>query len=400
MERILSEVLSCLEKLKRKKYASQVFVGFDGFVDTLVRPVRSTGDSEHRYFQSIGEFASYLKGKEGKSCSIELEKITEKLGGNAAIYAQAISRLGIHTKCLGAFGYPEPLPLFQTEESDVELISISNPGICTALEFDDGKIMLSENEGINDLDYERIVRYAGEEPLYRMINESAMVSLMNWSEVPGCTGIWTGFLENIFPRLPKNERKKMFIDISDCSRRSNEDIRQMLELIRDFADYCEITLSLNYNEFEIVSSVMNAGDGEANTGSGQAAGDGTTNHSGSADGLAACDEAMEQQGRILCESCGLQYLIIHLRDGAYAFTKNISYYVDNRYVKHPLISTGGGDNFNAGLVYGIINGMGIEAAMTLGNAASGFYISHGRSATMNELSEYIHMWMQEREVAV
>ena len=204
----------------------------------------------------------------------------------------------------------------------------------------------------------------------------------------------------------------MFIDISDCSRRSNEDIRQMLELIRDFADYCEITLSLNYNEFEIVSSVMNAGDGEANTGGGQdvgdgptihsrqAAGGGPTIHSGLADGLAARDEAMEQQGRILCESCGLQYLIIHLRDGAYAFTKNISYYVDNRYVKHPLISTGGGDNFNAGLVYGIINGMGIEAAMTLGNAASGFYISHGRSATMNELSEYIHMWMQEREVAV
>lgn len=396
MERILSEVLSCLEKLKRKKYASQVFVGFDGFVDTLVRPVRSNGSSERRYFQSIGEFASYLKDKQGKSCSIELEKITEKLGGNAAIYAQAISRLGIHTKCMGAFGYPKPLPLFQTKEMDVELISISNPGICTALEFDDGKIMLSENEGINDLNYERLVSYAGEGQLYRMVNDSAMVSLMNWSEVPGCTGIWKGFLDNIFPGLPKNERKKMFIDISDCSRRSKEDIRQMLALIRDFSDYCEITLSLNYNEFEIVSSVVGS-DGAVDFGSGPI-GDG--NRSCSDGGQTCSFPDMEPQGHFLCEYCGLQYLIIHLRDGAYAFTKNISYYVDNRYVDHPMISTGGGDNFNAGLVYGIINGMGIEAAMTLGNAASGFYISHGRSATMDELMEYIHVWMQEREVAV
>lgn len=380
MERILSEVQSCLEKLKRKSYTAQVFVGFDGFVDTLVRPVRSSSPDGHTvYYENIGEFAGFLGSKSGKSCSIELEKITEKPGGNAAIYAHAISRLGIRTKCVGAFGYPKPLALFESPEADVELISISNPGICTALEFDDGKIMLSENGGINDLDYERLVDCMGEEHLYKMIYDSSMISLMNWSEVPGCTRIWNGFLENIFPRLPKIERKKLFIDISDCSRRSGEEIREMLGLIRDFSDYCEITLSLNHNEFEIVSGALKETSGN--------------------DPENVREPDLEVQGQIICENCNLQYLILHLRDGAYAFTKNLSYYVENRYVTHPLISTGGGDNFNAGLVYGIINGMGIEQAMTLGNAASGFYVSHGRSASLDELLLYVRSWLKEKEVA-
>lgn len=380
MERILLEVQSCLEKLKRKTYASQVFVGFDGFVDTLVRPVRQAGaDRNAVYFGSIREFADYLGSKSGKSCSIELEKITEKPGGNAAIYAHAISRLGIRTKCMGAFGFPEALPLFKSPGTDVELISISNPGICTALEFDDGKIMLSENGGINDLNYERLVDCIGEERLYKIIWESSMISLMNWSEVPGCTHIWNGFLENIFPKLPKTERKKMFIDISDCSRRSGEEIREMLGLIRDFSDYCEITLSLNHNEFEIVSAAL---EGALET---------PPEH--------APERALEDAGRLICENCNLAYLILHLRDGAYAFTKNLSYYVENRYVTHPMISTGGGDNFNAGLVYGIINGMGIEPSMTLGNAASGFYVSHGRSASLDELLLYVRSWLKEKEVA-
>lgn len=370
MERVLENVRICLEKIRKKKNTFQVFVGFDGYVDTLVKPVRTmSGNGNMDFFSSISDFGAYIDKKAGRSCSIELHKIIEKVGGNAAIYASAVSNFGIHTKCVGAFGYPAVMDLFKQIGEGVELVSISNPGHCMALEFSDGKIMLSENEGINDLDYETIVERLGEDKLYRLIYESDVISLMNWSEVLGCTSIWKGILENILPKLPKDNRKKMFIDISDCSRRSVEDIWQMLQLLGEFSDYCDITLSLNKNEFEIICGVL---------------------------GINSDVERLDETGAAVREACSVKYLVVHLVDGSYAFDEKFAYYADNRYVKQPLISTGGGDNFNAGLVYGIMIGMDIRSAMALANAASGYYVTNGRSATLEALIEYISGWQNER----
>ena len=100
-------------------------------------------------------------------------------------------------------------------------------------------------------------------------------------------------------------------------------------------------------------------------------------------------------GEVIRNYCGIQYLVVHLLDGAYAFSGGKQYYIPNKYVEKPLISTGGGDNFNAGLVYGIMMGMDIEQALAAANATSGFYVVNGKSPTPDELKEYISQWKKE-----
>lgn len=370
MERVLENVINCLEKIVKKNNTYQAFVGFDGFVDTLVRPVKNVEEESNMvFFDSIEEFGTYLSSKAGKSCSIEMCKMTEKMGGNAAIYSSALSRLGLFTKCVGAFGYPEIKNIFDTDNEHMNLITISDPGLCTALEFNDGKIMLSQNDGINEINYQLLMDRLGHDRLYNMIYKSDIISLMNWSEVPGSTDIWKGLLSDIFETLPRSSRKKLFIDISDCSRRSCEAIKEMLELIVAFTDYCDVALSLNENEFEILCDVC-----DISTSSG-----------------------IETAGRCLRELCPVKYLIIHLTHGAYAVFDNGSCFAKNRHVKKPLISTGGGDNFNAGLSYGLMTGVDIQEALILANAVSGFYVTYGYSAGLKDIIEYLYEWRQDIE---
>ena len=139
MEHVLDTVLMCLERVSKRENTFQAFVGFDGFVDTLVKPVKTAGENgQMTFFDTIGEFGTYLAGKAGKSCSIELSKITEKMGGNTVIYASALSGLGIYTHCVGAFGYPQVKEIFKQNNPYLDFVTISDPGICTALEFSDG----------------------------------------------------------------------------------------------------------------------------------------------------------------------------------------------------------------------------------------------------------------------
>ena len=366
MEHVLDRVLMYLKDADQKESTFRAFVGFDGFVDTLVRPVKISGGKDQMiFFDTIEEFGAYLESKAGKSCSIELDKITQKMGGNTVIYASALSSLGIYTQCVGAFGYPKIMDIFKQNTPYLEFLSVSDPGLCTALEFSDGKVMLSENQGINDIDYDRIIRRMGRESLCQMVGEADMVALMNWSEVPGRTDIWQGLLDDIFPELPENPGKKMFIDLSDCSRRTRGEIREMLELISRFSSPFDVILSLNENEFEILCKVCDIPGAEAD---------------------------IESAGKALRSLCPVKYLVVHLLNGAYAFSENNCCFTENRYVEAPVISTGGGDNFNAGLSYGMMIGMDIASALALANAASSFYVTRGHSADFNGLVDYIYLW--------
>lgn len=49
-------------------------VGFDGFIDTIARPLRATAAAGQpaQPFETIADFGAYLVGQAGKSCSVAL----------------------------------------------------------------------------------------------------------------------------------------------------------------------------------------------------------------------------------------------------------------------------------------------------------------------------------------
>lgn len=333
----------------------KVTAGFDGYIDTICR-VRY---GKNLCFETLADFGDYVQRRAHRSGSLELARITQKIGGNMPIFSQALAKLGTEVTCIGAMGYPDVLPLFEGLGPNCRLKSVSEPGQCLALEFDDGKLMLANNEGIEELTYRRLLDCAGPEYLLDTFMHSDMIVMLNWSELRESLSIWHGLKSDIFDRLDGRPRE-MFIDLSDCTSRTPEDILEAVRLIKAFSGRFSVSVSLNRNEAERVAGVNGVKYG-----------------------------SMEELVGGLHRLLACKRLVIHLVDCCYCGFENTVLMQKNRYIEHPVLSTGGGDNFNAGFVYGILCELDCEACVRLANSVSGYYVAHGCSPSPEELEQWL-----------
>lgn len=354
---ITEETLGILQNFQPRV---TVAAGFDGFIDVILKPVYSGGREDTRYFGGIAEFGNYIASKARKSCSIELQPVVEKFGGNAPIYSSALARLGVAVSCVGAMGYPELCGVFTRMDPLCTVYSVCMPGVCQALEFPDGKVMLARNDEINRLDYPMLAGRIGAERLAEIFGNAGMVALMNWSELQGSSSIWKGLLQEILPLCRAGAPRPMLVDLSDCSRRTRSELEEMASLLRAFSQTFEIVLSLNRNELEQLGRLRGA----------------------------AAAEPVEL-ARELAAWLHLKYLIVHLNDGCFAIHKGESLFAPNHPVAHPKILTGGGDHFNAGFTWAYLAGLPLADCLAVANAASGFYVSVGASPDSSGLIQYI-----------
>lgn len=351
------------KSLAENPCGATVTAGFDGYIDSILRVRKQSGEEGDSYFNTLSEFGRYVEGKSGRSCSLELKQTTEKIGGNMPIFSLALSALGLKVNCIGAAGYPDILPLFGPIAEEGRILSVCEPGKCQALEFDDGKLMLARNEDIENLDFSVLEERAGIEKLISFSDEADILAFLNWSELKGSSSIWRGFIDTVLPQL-KLRNRKMFIDLSDCSHRKASDITEAVDMMRELGVFCDVTVSFNRNEAECVAEAM----------------------------------GMDTEGDIsilarnLYDVIGCAYLIIHLVDSCYCVYNGKVFLQNNHHISKPVLSTGGGDNFNAGFVYGLAAGYGVEECMAIANTASSYYVSHGHSPNIEELIS----WMLER----
>lgn len=333
----------------------KVTVGFDGYVDRIIRVMRS----QEAQFETLIQFGQYVQSRANRSGSLELRTVAEKAGGNMPVFSQALSELGVSVHCIGAMGYPEILPVFQSLGRNCTLESVSDPGYCQALEFDDGKLMLADNEGIEGLDYQLLVGRMGKEHIMELLDCSDMIVLLNWSEMKESLSIWHGLKEDVFSRLPHGQ-KSLFIDLSDCTGRTSEDIQEVVRLISEFCEQFDVSISFNRNEAECIAQVV---------------------------GLRW--NSMEELVSALQAVLGCHRLVVHLVDGCYCGCDGELLVQNNRYIAHPVLSTGGGDNFNAGFVYGLLCEMDCSDCIRLANGVASFYVANGHSPKPEELVEWM-----------
>src|SRR5262245_8309807 len=142
-EHCAARLLTLVEPASRLK----AFIGLDGFVDEIIHAVdkRDTAESFQR-LPTIARLAERIGAAAGKSTNIELVNQRTKLGGNGPIMANALARLGIKVTYVGALGYPVMHSVFNEFARRAEVHSISDPGHTDALEFDDGKLMLTKTD--------------------------------------------------------------------------------------------------------------------------------------------------------------------------------------------------------------------------------------------------------------
>lgn len=344
-------------------------IGFDGFVDEIVRLVdKRKSPHEYSVISSLSKFAERISEAAGKSTNIEMVVQKMKLGGNGPIMASALATFGVPVTYIGNLGYPTLHPVFADFATRAQVISIAEPGHTDALEFEDGKLMLGKVETLHEITYENLRQRIGEQKLKNLFEEASLIGLVNWTMIPAMDDIWKNLLERICPYLPPAKKHLVFFDLADPAKRLPEDIRAALDWTSRFQKYFEVILGLNEKEGFEIARVL---------------------------GIKPVDSSMQALEALTVElrnRLNIHSVVIHPVQFACAASAASSAVVAGPFDPKPLISTGAGDHFNAGFCLGSLLQLPLDACLLTGVATSGFYVRTGQSPTIDDLVRFLQNW--------
>ncbi len=339
-------------------------IGLDGFVDELVSVVDTRVDADtFRPIETISRFADRIAAAAGLSTNFELVTRQIKLGGNAPIMSLAMARQGAKVTCVGALGEDDIHPAFQELAAEARVISLTAPGYTHALEFDDGKLMFGKVQSLNAVTWERLLERVAEPGLAPMYEDADVIGFVNWTMLPYATDIWRRFAAEVLPRLTR--RPIAFFDLADPHKRSKEDLREALQVLETFQAHCAVYLGLNRKEAAEVAAALGI--------------------EGAADATVELEAATRGIGEVL----DIEGVVVHPTERAGAYVRGEYVEVAGPYTPKPKLTTGAGDNFNAGLCLGLALGFTLQEALTLGAATSGYYVRHGGSPTLEQLRDFL-----------
>lgn len=358
-------------KIRSTDISSQkVVMGFDGFVDNVVYVVDKRLDADnYERVQYLKDYGEKIVRAAGKSMNVEMVPIQKKLGGNGPILANSLLSLGGNMTYIGALGKGGINPVFAGLKRCEELYSVSDPGNTDAIEFLDGKIISSQLEPLKDVNWENICREVGLEKLIQLFEEADLIGFENWTLLINMTDLWKHFLKEVIPCMePVNKNQILFVDLADPEKRKDEDILEAFELLKEFTNYFKLVLGLNYKEAVEVAQLYGAEGADT--------------------------WKAPKLAEYIRKFVPVAQLVVHPVEGACAASDSGTYWVDGPYCEKPVLTTGAGDNFNAGYVLGLLLGCNEEESLLLGTANSGFYVRNARSASAEELAEFLIKWGQ------
>lgn len=344
------------------------FIGLDGFVDDIVHAVdkRENAESFTR-LPTIAAFAERIAAAAGKSTNIEFVNQRTKLGGNGPILANALTQFGLQVTYLGALGFPHLHPVFADFAARAAVHSITEPGHTDAVEFEDGKVMLTKSVHLKEITWDNVQARFGREAFAAKFNSANLVGFVNWTMIPYMTELWAALQTELCPALT-GARRTMFFDLADPEKRPVNDIQCALDLISGFEKFFSVILGLNEKEAFEIGDVLALN---------------TTDRS--ADGLACLAQQIQRRLKI-------QTLVVHPVSYALAVSDGAVVRVEGPRVAKPLITTGAGDHFNAGFCLGKLLGGDNALSLLCGVTTSGFYVRTAQSPMLADLAGMLRQW--------
>lgn len=363
----LDQMARMIEGNEMAAAGKSMTIGFDGFVDTIVRIVRERdGNGRPLHFRHKSDFGHHLVDRAAHNSSFELTEITTKIGGNMPITAHALGRLGVQVRCIGMSGYPAPHSLFSAMDANCALYGFAEPTLSTALEFDDGKVLLAKGETLGTIGWAQVKNAVGLETLVALYRDADAIGFANWGEIEHATDIWEGIEGEVLESARQGSSPPIaMFDLADCSRRTADDFAKLSELIGRLSSRYETILCLNRNEVLELHRMLRGTDHAAD---------------------------VEFAGAALFAALDVHTLIVRHPRAAIAWTNGGVVTAETSYVEHPLLSTGGGDNFNAGFCFARLSGLDTEPALMIASAVAGFYVTAGDSPTPPQLAAFLRNW--------
>jgi hypothetical protein len=365
---IAKNAAQSLRDFQQREEPARAMIGFDGFVDSIISVVdKRHSPTEYDPIATIDEFGRRISAKAGQSSNYELVTELEKLGGNGPIMANAMAAASIEISYTGALGYPQLHPVFQEFADTAEVFSVADPGYTDALEFSDGKLMLGKYESLGSLDWEQFRNSIGDEVFAQVVKRSHLIGMTNWTMLPQIESVYSA-IDAMLAEDDSGVRKIIFADLADPAKRTPASIRGVFELFSKMQKNADMVLGLNLSESTQALEVLS---------------------------LAVPDDPeaeIESTAATIREKLGIAGCVVHPRKGAAAALKldgELSCAsFDGPFVEKPKLSTGAGDNFNAGFCLGLLAGLPVEQCLCTGVGTSGFYVRNARSPKLGELIEF------------
>ena len=281
--------------------------------------------------------------------------------------SNALSTYNLDVTYIGAVGENSIHPVFNDMSKKSKVLNISDPGFTDAVEFLDGKLMIGKRECLKNINWTTLKEKVGLENLILLFNDAKLVGLENWTMLPYMTEIWNGLINEVLPSLNKTSDKYIFFDLADPENRLRDDILEALSVIKKFSSKFNVILGLNEKEAYEIGEILD---------------------------LSSTSEKQPLNIliKLIANKLDIYCLVVHPVKEAFAVCNNTIYHTLGPYEPNPKLTTGAGDNFNAGFCFGQILGLSPQLSLVLGTATSGYYVRNAESPTVNNIISFLKDW--------
>jgi len=246
-------------------------------------------------------------------------------------------------------------------------ISLGNPAFTSALEFDDGKVMLNFSDPMNGITFDQLVECCGGiETLKDICRSSAAISMVNWTQTPGMTDIWRHFASDILPGL-HTIKPFFFVDLADPNRCTHGQIKDGIEALMEVQQHANVVLGLNENECRQLCGVF-----------------GITYPATTPE-----REAARQSCAFLRQHFSFSHVMCHMVKGSAVAWDGGSCAAEGFWNPKPKTTTGAGDHYNAGFFSALIAGLAPIHCLQIGGATSGHFVLTGQTPTRDQVVAFL-----------
>lgn len=359
-------VEDCRESLPAELNLKPLVLGFDGFIDSVREAVDSReGSTSYRRMDRLGAFGDRItqSAASGSSCTIEWTNIGTRTGGHTAHLGRVFSTLGYDPVLVGTFGQPVQSE-FEEEFGDRELLSLGQPTYTDAVEFSDGKLLLTDTGAQSTLDWDTVCEEVGLQTLAQHVDGASMLGIGYWAMIPSMETIWEGISVDLWPLLD-DPPEFVLIDTADIRQISTDRLESGLSALNELNRTVPVTLSANRAEMTALAELF---DGDVG------------------------DLSLISATQLVRDGIGLARVAGHSADKAVLATGDGTATVVVPRTDDPELTTSAGDHFNAGLALGQLLGLSPGGTLVLANAVAGQFVRTGTPPTYREIREFVEQY--------
>jgi len=338
----------------------KILLGCDGFVDETYEIVEvRKSQTEFTPMKRLRQFGELLVERADGGVGLELVPKRRCEGGFAINTGRVAAVLGLRPRLPGLFGRATIDPAYEQFKDICELLSLGDPALTIALEFGDGKVLMSNLEAVSSLNWGDFEKHFGEEKLKEMFAGVDILGLGYWSLTANFDELFKGFMRQYETVTPP---RRMFFDFADIKKKSSESFARSLQLISSYSSRIPMVLSLN--EHEVLELFARIGVARPEL----------------------TPQAISSALAIAREKIGFAELVVHTPEFAAASTatEGEAYAIQERQSKIVRLA-GAGDSFNGGYLCASLGDLSLKERLVVANAVTAFFVTHGTPPNKEEL---------------